>query len=186
MKTILKTLVVIVMLFTIGCSSDDTTITPTQNTNEFFKYSINGELERVFDVSAKGYHVANTGSASQKFTFRAITETQSGNAFGVDGDFTFTDFSTFTMNNTFNWGNSDGITNNFYFNEITLGGFNFFPHPANMPSNPIVCTVTNHATNVGDYLEFTFSGDYIDAFDSSGQTVGTVSGSARILRTADQ
>ena len=194
MKTncIYLTIFLIVINLVTSCNDDNSPITPTNNTQEFFKYTINGGTERVFDSYAKGYHVTNTNSDGdfQKFTFRAVAETQNGGSLKVDGDFIYQDLTTFLNTSSFVWGSPDGgtqTTAKFYFSEQSIdGGFTFFPHPINLPSNPVVCTVTVNPNNVGDYIEFSFSGEYIDALDSSGNTTGTITGEARILRNSDQ
>jgi len=97
----------------------------------------------------------------------------------VDADFTFQDFNAFLNTNTFNWGVSDGVTNNFYFYELS-NSHPFMPSGVDFPPNPVVCTVTLHPTNLGDYLEFNFEGNFLYASDTSIQ--GFVSGEGRILR----
>ena len=53
-----------------------------------------------------------------------------------------------------------------------------------LPDNHVNCFVTVHPNVVGDYLEFTFTGSYNEASNTSLQ--GTVSGEGRIRRIADQ
>ncbi len=52
-----------------------------------------------------------------------------------------------------------------------------------LPTNPVNCLVTVHPNAVGDYLEFTFTGSYNEASNTSLQ--GTVSGEGRIRRIAE-
>lgn len=179
MRTVSKLLVIITLTMTSCASNDD--ITPTTNTDEFFKYSIDGGPEIIFDQYATGNFFLTTTNAFEKFSFRAGAEDANGNDTVVDGEFTFQDFATFSNTSTFNWGVSDGTTANFYFSQILAG---FVPSPNMVPSNLVVCTVTVHPANVGDYLEFTFSGDYLEATDTSIQR--TLQGSGRIRRNADQ
>lgn len=184
MKTILKLTILYTFLLLFSCENDDDVIIPTGNTQEYFKYTLNNGTERIFDSYAAGHFVAsNTNDPYKKFFFRAATqETQAGNLI-VDADFTFQDWTTFLNTTNFTWGVSDGTTANFYFSELTPGNM-FFSHPIILPSNPVNCIVTVHPVNVGDYLEFTFSGNYNEASDASIQ--GTVSGEGRIKRNADQ
>jgi len=184
MKKILRLIpLLIIVLLTFSCDNDDNVPSTVINTTEYFKYTLNSGQERVFDTYAKGHFTPNTNSAFEKFFFRAGAETSSGASFHVDGDFTFQDFSAFTASNNFSWGVSDGITSNFYFTEIS-SGYVFMSSVTVLPSTPIQCNVTVHPTNVGDYIEFTFTGNYLDALDNTIQ--GHVEGEGRILREMDQ
>lgn len=166
-----------------SCGNDDT-IVPTGNTQEYFKYTLNNGAERIFDSYATGYYVASTtADPFKKFFFRASTQDTQGGSIKVDGDFTFTDFNTFINTSNFTWGISDGITANFYFSEISPGNV-FLADQMTLPANPVNCLVTVHPNAVGDYLEFTFTGSYNEASNTSLQ--GTVSGEGRIRRIADQ
>ena len=183
MNSILKSIsLTVILLLMSSCSSDDA-LTPTGNTNEYFKYTVNNGVERVFDSQAKGWFTSNTNSVYQKFFFRAGAETASGSSPIIDGSFTFQDFSMFTSTTNFSWGVSDGVTSNFYFTDI-FAGHSFISSITNLPSSPILCTVTMHPVVVGDYIEFTFSGDYIDAVDPAIQ--GYIEGSGRVLREIDR
>lgn len=181
MKIIINYVVVFVLVVTaFSCGSDDdAVITPTQNTAEYFKYSIDNGPVRIFDLTAKGTHSTNANSLSERFAFRAGAGTANGSSVFVDADFTFQDFNAFLSTNTFDWGVSDGTSNNFYFYELS-NSHPFVPSGVDFPPNPVVCTVTLHPTNVGDYLEFSFEGDFLYASDLSIQ--GFVSGEGRILR----
>ncbi|MGR7813880.1 hypothetical protein [Lacinutrix undariae] len=179
-KKLKPLLLVILVLLVFNCSEDDT-ITPTLNTSEYFKYSINNGPERIFDTTAKGYYTSNTNNAYDKFFFRAGAN--SAASIYVDGDFTFQNMTTFINTNNFSWGISDGVNAKFYFTELTPGNV-FFSDIINLPTNPVECIVTVHPTNVGDYLEFTFQGEYISVVGNLSQ--GTVSGSGRIYRLDDQ
>ena len=184
MKTQVKTfLLVIVAITFFNCNNDDDVVTPTGNTSEFFKYSINGGAERVFDSYATGRYTSNTNSAFHKFTFRAGADTANGASLTVDGDFTFSDLNSFLTETNYIWGISDGITANFYFSEANTNGIVFLPSPNVLPSNPVMVTVTIQPTTIGDYIEFTFSGDFLDATDNSIQ--GSVQGEGRIRRDND-
>lgn len=184
MKQIIKLCLTSMLLFLMACSSNNPIPIVTGNTQEFFKYTVNNQPERIFDSYASGHFVASpTNDPYKRFFFRASSqETQAGSLI-VDGDFTFQDWSVFMSSTNYNWGVSDGVTANFYFTELTPGNM-FFSHPIVLPNNPVNCVVTVHPLNVGDYIEFTFSGDYLDASDTSIQ--GTVSGEGRIKRKADQ
>ncbi|SFD51778.1 hypothetical protein SAMN04489722_11145 [Algibacter lectus] len=183
MNSILKSIsLAVILLLIYNCSNDDA-LTSTGNTDEYFKYTVNNGVERVFDSQAKGWFTSNTNSVYQKFFFRAGAETASGSSPIIDGSFTFQDFSTFTSTTNFGWGVSDGVTSNFYFTDVFAGNM-FISSTTNLPSTPIMCTVTAHPVIVGDYIEFTFSGDYIDALDPTIQ--GYVEGEGRVLREMDQ
>ena len=186
-------IIVFSFLLIIGIScNDNSPIAPTNNLQEYFKYSVNGGTERVFDSYATGSQFASNTTSNtnpfEKFTFRAGAETINGGSIIVDGSFIFPSFTTLPNTTSFSWGSFDGstpTTAKFYFSEITTAGFIFLPHPLNSPNNPIICTVTAHANSIGNFMEFSFTGAYIDATDSSGSTTGTVSGEGRIRRKSD-
>lgn len=105
MKIIINYVVVFVLVVTaFSCGSDDdAVITPTQNTAEYFKYSIDNGPVRIFDLTAKGTHSTNANSLSERFAFRAGAGTANGSSVFVDADFTFQDFNAFLSTNTFDW-----------------------------------------------------------------------------------
>ncbi|WP_179335044.1 hypothetical protein [Winogradskyella costae] len=180
MKSFFKSMLLMALvLLSFSCSSDDDTIIPTLNTSEYFKYSINNGPDRIFDAYARGWYEPNPNSTFEKFYFRAGAATADGSTVIVDADFTFQDFTSFTNTTNFNWGVSDGLTANFYFTELTPG-HTFLTSWTVMPSNPVVCTITVHPVNVGDYIEFSFQGDYLLATDNSIQ--GSIIGEGRVLR----
>jgi len=183
MNSILKSIsLAVILLLIYNCSNDDA-LTSTGNTDEYFKYTINNGTERVFDSYAKGWFTSNANSVYQKFFFRAGAETASGSSPILDGSFSFQDFTAFTSTTNFSWGVSDGVTGKFYFTDF-FAEQPFISSTTNLPSAPILCTVTMHPVNIGDYIEFTFSGDYIDALDPTIQ--GYVEGEGRVLREMDQ
>ncbi|TYB77311.1 hypothetical protein ES677_01125 [Bizionia gelidisalsuginis] len=185
MKIFLKPFLVFALIVsTFSCGNDDdAVITPTLNTSEYFKYTLNNGTERIFDASAKGYFTPNTNSPFEKFYFRASAGSVNDASIFVDGDFTFPDFTTFTNESNFSWGISDGVTSNFIFTEFSPGHI-FVSSITNFASSPVMCTVTVHPVNVGDYIEFTFEGDFLYATDTTAQ--GTIVGEGRILRKPDQ
>ncbi|MDX1272741.1 hypothetical protein, partial [Bizionia paragorgiae] len=138
MKIIINYVVVFVLVVTaFSCGSDDdAVITPTQNTAEYFKYSIDNGPVRIFDLTAKGTHSTNANSLSERFAFRAGAGTANGSSVFVDADFTFQDFNAFLSTNTFDWGVSNGISNNFYFYELS-NSHPFVPSEVDFPPNPV-------------------------------------------------
>ncbi|SED17099.1 hypothetical protein SAMN04489761_4501 [Tenacibaculum sp. MAR_2009_124] len=179
----LSVIAIFFLIHITSCSDSDGTITPTNNTQEYFKYTING-TERIFDVSMTAYRVINPNPNYQKFFFRAGATQPGGASIYVDGNFTFSDLSSFLATTNVPWGAPDPNTSvlGFYFAEHTAAN-KFFP-TAFYATSPIDCTIVMNANNVGDYLEFTFSGTYTDAIDSS--INGPITGSGRMKRGADQ
>ena len=168
-----------------NCSSNDT-ITPTLNTDEYFKYTLNNGSERVFDQSITAHLVTNPSPNYKRFFFRASASTTNGGSVYVDGDFIFQNYAAFTSTITIPWGSNPTtpIITSFYFTELfSDDGFRFFPHNE-YSSSPIDCTIITHALNIGDYLEFTFTGSYTHITDST--ITGTITGSGRMKRENDQ
>jgi len=176
---------IITLFLLINCSNNDT-ITPTLNTDEYFKYTLNNGTERVFDGNITAYHVQNPSPNYQRLFFRASANTSNGGSVFVDGDFIYPNYNSFITTSLVPWGLSTvlPITNQFYFSELLSDdGFKFIPH-FSYSSSPINCTIVSHATNVGDYLEFTFTGSYTHVTDAS--ITGTITGSARMKRENDR
>ena len=66
MRTLLKQIkwvmaMAVILVVTASCS-DNSPIVATGNTQAYFKYSINGGADRVFDFTASGFHVDDTNS----------------------------------------------------------------------------------------------------------------------------
>ena len=186
MRTILRILLFATILpFCISCHSDsDDNPIPTVNTDEYFRYTIDGEPERVFFVSAKGSHTVNTSvPASDLFFITAKGENFNGNPSRVIASFSYpvNDISDFLGTQNFPLGfESVSTPKVFRFYESTEGRI-FDSNPTNAPTtNPLVCTVTSHAANVGVYMEFTFSGNV--SLDNTSTNTILVTGSARVLR----
>ncbi|WP_028889335.1 hypothetical protein [Tenacibaculum ovolyticum] len=167
-----------------SCSNNDT-ITPILNTDEYFKYTLNNSTERVFDKNMTAYFVTNPSTTYKRFYFRASANTTNGSSVYVDGNFTFFNYASFTAASSIPWGiPSTPIATNFYFTELfSEDGFKFFPHNE-YNSSPINCTIITHAFNVGEYLEFTFTGNYTHITDPS--ITGTITGTGRMKRESDQ
>lgn len=184
MKSIIQiSFILVVVLVTYNCENDDNIATPTNNTDEYFRYTLDGN-ERIFEGFMNAYYVVNPDPNYQKFTFRAGANTTNGGSIYVDGDFTFPMYSNFINATNIPWGFTDTTNTKFYFSELNSDdGFSFIPDP-NYTVSIIDCTVTQHAPSVGDYLEFNFSGTYALATNTS--VTGTISGSARMLRDANQ
>lgn len=182
-KTTYYLAILLIVLSFISCNNDDGIQPANNNTAEYFKYTLDGN-ERVFEGFMNAYYVANPDPNFEKFTFRAGANTTNGGSIYVDGDFTFPNYSSFVAINSIPWGFTDTTNTTFYFSEfLSDDGFSFIPHH-DYAFSIIDCTITQHAPNVGDYLEFAFTGTYALATDSS--VTGTILGSARMLRDADQ
>lgn len=184
MKTILNFTLLISVFFVISCSNNNSSIVPTGNTQQYFKYTVDGGTERIFDSYAIGRYVPSSATTNpyESFKFRASTPDTQAGSFFVDASFTFQDWPSFLNTSNFLLGVSDGTSANFYFSELSSGNL-FFPDLLIIPSNPINCLVTIYPVNVGDYMEFTFSGNYNDT--SNPANLRSVSGSGRILRETD-
>jgi len=185
-KKLLTFFYLFLSIIILGSCTNDDTITPILNTDEYFKYTLNNGPERVFDQSMTAYLVTNPSPNYQRFFFRASASTANGGSVYVDGDFLFQNYAAFTSTTTVPWGSNPTppIVTSFYFTELfSADGFRFFPHNE-YNSSPIDCTIVIHALNVGDYLEFTFTGNYTHISDPS--ITGTITGSGRMKRENDR
>lgn len=70
-------LVLIIVLTTFNCSSDDDGSTTTGNTDEYFKYTIDG-VERIFDYDVEGHLETQTTTSIDIFEINASGQQPSG------------------------------------------------------------------------------------------------------------
>jgi len=183
MKTILKNTLVLILFTTLifSCSSDDDGSTTTGNTDEYFKYTIDG-VERIFDNSVEGHLETDNSTIIDRFEINATGIQPNGDVRRIGGSFSFDSNGAFMPNTTYNWGLAldNDTTEKFHFIETT------FSHPFalsyDISPNLIIASITSTIpNNVGDYLEFTFTG----TFDDNG-TTRSISGECRVQRDADQ
>lgn len=160
-------------IFLCSCSNNDP-IAPTGNTTEYFKYTVDNGTEQVFDFEIES-HFESVGQSPIAITyeFNAVAQTNNTDSSikRLSGAFSFANESTFFTNNNYSWGASDGTNVKFYFSSIRndfLIGYN----------QAITCNISIHPTNVNDYIEFSFSGNYTDTSGNS----HTIQGEARIKR----
>ncbi|WP_290700263.1 hypothetical protein [Lacinutrix sp.] len=181
MKTILKTLILTVFLtLAFNCSDDDDGTTTTGNTQEYFKYTIDG-VERIFDFEVEG-HFETDATTIDKFEINASGEQPSGSLRRIAAAFTF-DNTAFMPSTTYNWGiaQDSNTTEKFYFAEST--STNLFILTADFSAHPIVATVIPpNPVNVGEYLEFTFTG----TFQDGNNVTRSIDGLCRVQRGMDQ
>lgn len=162
----------------ISCDNDDGSTT-TGNTLEYFKYTIDGS-ERIFDYEVEGHLETQTTTSIDIFEINASGQQPSGNLRRVAAAFSFVNTGAFLPSTTYNWGLAldNTPTEKFYFSEST---------PTNLfllsQTQPIVTTITSTIpNNIGDYLEFTFTG----TFQDGNNVTRTISGECRVQRGADQ
>ena len=187
MKTITKLSLLFIVMFMVACTSDDT-ITPTPiNTDVFFKYTLNGGAEKEVEFfQYEAYFGDATGQATDNFDFKI----QGSSSFleNITGAFRFPDgtFSTFLSNpvsTTYLWGYPGTVPNPT--NSTALYFFDTISPNVLYPAldSAITTTITEYPSTVGDYITFNFTGTYSD---SSNNTTGTISGSARLKRGDDR
>jgi len=178
----MKYILLAFLLFTVfACSDDDDGSTTTGNTQEYFKYTIDG-VERIFDFDVEIHLETDTSTSANRFEFNASGQQPSGALRRVSGNLYFDSNGVFLPVQPYNWGflyNNETETK-FFFSESTSS--NIFVLTPSFTDHPIVATITGIApNNVGDYLEFTFSGTF-----SQNGTTKTISGECRAQREADQ
>lgn len=181
MKIVLKISLLLTLVFIVACSNDDDGSTTTGNTNEYYKYTIDG-VERIFDYEVEGHLETDTSTIIDIFEINASGQQPSGDLRRIAASFSFDSNGVFMPATTYNWGLAldSSPTEKFYFAESTSS--NLFVLSGDFTTHPIVATVTSAIpSNIGDYLEFTFSG----TFDDNG-TTRTISGECRVQRDADQ
>ena len=182
MKTIFKSfLLTVIVLLVFSCSSDDDGSTTTGNTQEYFKYSIDN-VERIFDYDVEAHLETDASTIIDRYEINATGQQPSGDIRRIAAAFSFDSSGTFMPNTTYNWGlaQDSDTTEKFYFAESTSS--NLFILSGNLGTHTIVATVTSaNPVNVGDYLEFTFTG----TFDDNG-TTKNISGECRVKRDANQ
>lgn len=169
-------------ILTFSCSDDDDGSTTTGNTNEYFKYTIDG-VERIFDYQVEAHLETDASTVIDKYEINASGQQPSGDLRRIAAVFTFDSSGAFMPNTTYNWGvalDSD-TTEKFYFAESTSS--NIFAISTSFVDNPITVTVTSaNPVSIGDYIEFTFAG----AFQDSNNVTHNISGECRVQRDADQ
>lgn len=181
MKSILKFSLLFILVLNLACSSDDDGSTTTGNTDEYFKYTIDG-VERIFDYSVEGHLETDNSTIIDRFEINATGQQPSGDLRRIAVAFSFDSNGAFMPNTTYNWGLAldNSPTEKFYFSESTSS--NLFILSGDFSTHPIVATITSAIpSNVGDYLEFTFVG----TFDDNG-TSRSISGVCRVQRDANQ
>jgi len=183
MKLILKTITLIVFAtLAFSCSDDDDGSTTTGNTQEYFKYTIDG-VERIFDYDVEAHLETDSSTIIDRYEINASGQQPSGDLRRIGASFFFDSSGAFMPNTTYNWGYADDTNTEakFHFAESTFS--NLFILTPDFTTHPIVTTVTSPTpTNIGDYLEFEFSGTFQD---DNGNTK-TISGVCRVQRDADQ
>ncbi|WP_165748345.1 hypothetical protein [Cellulophaga sp. Z1A5H] len=180
MRIIFTILSIAAIYLVSSCSSDDGSST-TGNTQEYFKYTVDG-VERIFDNEVEIHIETSSTTNLIKFEFNANGISPNTNDFRrVAGTFSFPDMATFNSSTIYDWGVSDGVTKGFYFSETTSTNL-FFISP-DFSINPITATITTAIpTNVGDFIEFSFTGSYVD----SANATHSISGVCRAERDLDQ
>ena len=175
-------LALIIVLTAFNCSNDDDGSTTTGNTDEYFKYTIDG-VERIFDYEVEGHLETQTTTSIDIFEINASGQQPSGDLRRIAAAFSFINTGAFLPNTTYNWGLAldNAPTEKFYFSESTSS--NLFVLSPDFNTHPIVATITSTIpNNVGDYLEFTFTG----TFQDDNNVTRTISGECRVQRDADQ
>jgi len=181
MKLIMKRVLILMLLLIVACESDDGS-SNTGNTDEYFKYTING-VERVFDYQVESHRETQSNSIIHSYEISALGLRSDGEFRRVAATFFFDGNGTFMPTNTYEWGYTfpNDLTPRFYFAESTMS--NFFLIEADFAMHPITATVTSAIpSNVGDYIEFTFTGMYKD----QNGVMQPISGECRAQRDADQ
>jgi len=170
-----------ITLFIFNCSDDDDGTSTTGNTQEYFKYTIDG-VERIFDFDVEAHLETDTGSIIDRYEINASGISANETVRRIGASFSFDSNGPFMPNTMYNWGlalDSD-TTEKFHFAESTVS--NLFILSADFSLHPITATlISTVPSNVGDYLEFTFTGN----FDDNG-TTKSISGECRVQRDADQ
>jgi len=164
MKKYIYLLTIALAIF--SCSSDDDGSTTTGNTDEYFKYTIDG-VERIFDNSVEGHLETDNSTVIDRFEINATGIQPNGDLRRIGGGFSFDSNGAFMPNTTYNWGLAldNDTTEKFHFIETTLS--HPFALSLDFTANPIIASITSTIpNNVGDYLEFTFKG----TFDDNGTT----------------
>ncbi|MGB1295270.1 MAG: hypothetical protein ACPG6V_07285 [Flavobacteriales bacterium] len=170
-----------VCLFLISsCNSDDDASNSTGNTLEYFKYTVDG-VERVFDHEVEGHYEVTSNASVRLFEINASGLYASEGVRRIAAVFSFRNPPTTVLNtNNYPWGLQDGTSSGqyFYFSESTPN------HPFVLDLyQPINAQVTSAIpVNVGDYIEFSFSGMFTDQYMVS----HTLSGVCRTQRELDQ
>lgn len=179
MKTLLKLSLLLVTLIITSCGSDDDGSTTTGNTQEYFKYTVDG-VERIFDYQVEIHLETETGNAIDRLEINASGLYQDGSLRRIAGNFFFPNTNFLQSNSNCNWGFSDGTSHNYMFAESTQN--HLFLINNNFLLHPIVANVTSIPTAIGDYIEFTFTGTYTD----NNNAIHTISGLGRAQREIDQ
>lgn len=176
----MKTILLLTLLITISsCGSDDDGSTTTGNTQEYFKYTVDG-VERIFDYEVELHLETETGNAIDRLEINASGLYQDGSLRHIAGNF-FSPNTQFLQSNTAcNWGFSNGTSHNFMFAENTLN--HLFLINNDFLLHPIVANVSNTPTAIGDYIEFSFAGTYTD----NNNAIHTISGLGRAQRDINQ
>lgn len=168
-----------ILTLSLSCNTDDDGTTSTGNTQEYFKYTVDG-VERVFDYEVESHLETESTTSIDRFEINASGQYANGDLRRIAASFTFLN-TTFLLSNTpYVWGLADGITNmqNFYFAESTVN--HLFVLDSNQPITAEITTVTPDA--ISDYFEFTFTG----TFTETNGIVRTISGECRVQRDTDQ
>ena len=179
MKTIFNSLFIASFaLLLFSCSSDDDGSTTTGNTQEYFKYTIDG-VERIFDFEVEGHLETDTSTIIDRYEINASGQQPSGDLRRIGASFSFDSNGAFMPNIIYNWGlaQDSDTTEKFYFAESTSSNL-FLLSITQSISTTLTSAIPS---SLGDYLEFTFSG----TFDDNG-TTRTISGECRVQRDADQ
>jgi hypothetical protein len=183
MKSIIKNIALSVFtLLAFSCSDDDDGSTTTGNTQEYFKYTIDGQ-ERIFDYEVEAHLETNTSTIIHRYEINASGQQPSGDLRRIGASFSFDGTGTFMPLMSYNWGLAEDNTPTarFHFAESTSS--NLFLISGDFNAHPIVATVSStNPVNIGDYIEFTFSGTFTD----SNNATRNISGVCRVQRDADQ
>lgn len=183
MKNLLKLSLLILIFQFAACSDSDDGSTTTGNTDEYFKYTADG-VERIFDYTIEGHKETQTNSNVATFEINASGQQPNGDLRRVAFTFFFDANGALLPTTSYPWGYPDpnAPTSTAYFAENTIS--NPFLLSVNYSENPIDVTITSAIpNNVGDYLEFSFTGMYTDMATN---TMKTISGECRVQRDADQ
>ncbi|WP_458626833.1 hypothetical protein [Winogradskyella sp. PC D3.3] len=182
-KLLIKSIGLIVLVFcTFSCSNDDDGSTTTGNTDEYFKYTIDG-VERIFDYDIEAHLETDSSTLIDKYEINASGQQPSGDLRHISAVFTFDSTGAFLPNIIYNWGVMQNVNSSegFYFAENTLS--HLFMLSPDFTIHQISATVTSAIpTSIGDYIEFEFSGTFTD--DSN--VTHNISGVCRVKRDADQ
>jgi len=174
MKTILLAILTTTLFF--SCDDDGDGSSTTGNT-EYFKYTIDG-VERIFDHQIEAHLETDTRSDIDRYEINA-TGLNGEVLRTIAGTFSFSNSSFLMTNTDYDWNIAANTSERgFLFAEITPSNFLFIPS-----NEPITTTITSlPPNNVGDYIEFIFSGTYID----DNGVLRTISGECRVKRGVDQ